>query len=115
MALTKAQIRDRAGEALGFNPIRQSLESNVATRIEQSYDEVYAMLKEEGLATWASTGSVPNEIVPYVVNLVADGCISLGASAEKIQVIKSEKQLAMPMIRRYVTPAYQSQEDQKDY
>lgn len=115
MALTKAQIRDRAAEMLGYNPIRQPLESNIATRIEQAYDEVYAMLKNEGVAIWASTASVPNEIVPYMIVLVANGSLSLGVSAERYQLIKGELPNALPMIRKYTAPHYASQEDAKDY
>ncbi len=115
MAFTKAQIRDRASEMLGFNPTRQTLESNISTRIEESYDEVYEMLKDDGLAIWASTGSVPTVLVPFVSALVAQGCISLGTSNERIQLVESKAATAKKMIMRYTTPHYQSQEDAKDY
>lgn len=75
MALTKAQIRDRAAEELGILPIGQTLQAQDDARITQAYNEVYADLKGEGLATWASTASVPDECVPHVVMLVAHSLV----------------------------------------
>lgn len=115
MSLTKAQVRDRASELLGFNPIRQPLDSNIASRIEQSYDIVYALLKNEGVAVWASTEGVPDEVAPFVIDLVAFDSLSLGTSSERIQIISAKLPAALPSIRKYTTPHYQSQEDEKDY
>ena len=115
MALTKQQIRDRSAEMLGFNPIRQPLESNIASRIEQAYDEIYEILKEEGLAIWGSSGNVPNKLAPFVIYLVAQNCISLGTTPERISIINIGAQEATSNIRRYVTPDYASQEEAKDY
>lgn len=96
---------------LGFNPVRQPLESNIAMRIEQSYDIIYAKLKSEGLAIWASTGQVPSEVADNVSALVAYDSISLGTSKERTSVIAAKYSDAMPMIRKFVAPHYQSQRD----
>ncbi len=88
---TKADIRQRVGEDLGLVPMGQALESQHATRIDTAYDEVYARLKEEGLATWASTGSVPDKLVPYVALLIEEKLlISYSVPDARYQRIKAE-------------------------
>lgn len=72
MALTKAEIRDRIAQEVGILQIGQSLEDTDKVRIEQGYDEVYADLKRNNLNFWSSTGSIPNQFVPYVIALVAE-------------------------------------------
>ena len=75
MALTKAEIRDRvASDYLGILRLGQSLQAQDATRIEQGYDEVYAYLKDKGLASWSSTATVPVEVTPYLTAMIAKNC-----------------------------------------
>lgn len=85
MSLTKAQIRDRvASDYLGILQLNDSLQDQDKTRIEQGYDEVYQYLKTKGLATWASTASVPNDIAPYMIIMVAENCrTTYGLSKER--------------------------------
>lgn len=70
MAKTKAQIRDRALQMLGKLAIGQTATGQMATDIESAYDQVYAVLKAKGLATWLGA-SVPDEFVEDVATLVA--------------------------------------------
>ena len=69
---TKAQLIQEVGEDLGLVPINQALEAQDYTRIQDAYEETYARLKVHGLATWASTGDIPDTAVPYVTTLVLD-------------------------------------------
>lgn len=67
---TPAQVRQRVGEDLGLVPVGQDLESQDQARIDATYTEVYEYLKEKGLASWASTGDVPDRVVPYLALLM---------------------------------------------
>ncbi len=120
MPLTKAQTRDRAATELGIKRLNQPLTDKDKTRIESAYDEVYGYLKKEGLATWASTGSVPNDIAPYVVLLVALNCTetySIPDSRMQRLVAKAgiDGNLALREIRKLVTPEYVSLDSPTDF
>lgn len=120
MAKTKSEIRDRAATELGRLKLGQALQYQDATRIEAAYDEVYEDLKSEGLNTWASTGSVPDELVPFVSGLVALRCTNTyGVSQERFQRIVSVTGLdgnqAKREIRRLVHPPYESMEEPTDF
>ena len=113
---TKAQVRDRAAADLGILRLNQSLQSQDTTRIEAAYDEVYAQLKKDGLAVWASTAAVPDEITPHMAALVADNCLgTYGVSPERFQRIKSASLGAKREIRALVAPDYVSQDEATDY
>lgn len=75
MAKSKQQVRNRAGsDYLGILRLGQTLQPQDDDRISDAYNEVYEQLKKDGLATWASTASVPAAIVPHMVVLVAQQC-----------------------------------------
>jgi len=117
---TKAEVRNQALELLGVLRLGQSAQSQDATTIETAYDEIYADLKKDGLATWASTAEVPAELVPHVVHLVAlSRANRYGISNDRYQRIlleagengwKSKRE-----IRRLVTPDYESLDEPTDY
>ncbi len=117
MALTKSEIRDRtASDYLGILTLGQALQDQDKERIEEAYDEVYEYLKEKKLATWASTASVPTNLVPHVVVMVADNCHqTYGVSPERLSRIQRDFVRAEPKIRDLVLPEYISQEEPKDY
>lgn len=117
MALTKAEIRDRvASDYLGILPLGQALQEQDKVRIEQGYDEVYEYLKEKKLATWASTASVPTNLVPHVTAMVADNCHKpYGVDQNRLLRIQTAFIRAEPKIRELVLPEYVSQEEPKDY
>lgn len=62
---TKQEIRQMVGEDLSIVPIGQDLEAQDQAKIDTVYDQVYLRLKRKGLASWASTDEVPDELVPY--------------------------------------------------
>lgn len=117
MALTKAEIRDRvATDYLGILQLNQSLQDQDKTRIEQGYDEVYEYLKTKGLATWASTASVPNDLAPYMIIMVAENCrTTYSLSKEKEVRIIGKFVNAENKLRELVSLDQPLGEDPKNY
>lgn len=116
MALTKTQIVERAAYELGILRLNQSLQSQDQTRLEQAYDEVYADLKEDGVATWASTASVPTDVVPHIVAMVAFNAVdTYGVSNDRYQRIAGKASVAKKKIDSLQVPAYVSQEEPTDF
>lgn len=70
MAQTKAQIRNRALRKIGKLAIGQTAEAELASDMEDAYDQVYARLKSRGLITFLSS-SVPDEFVEDMVAITA--------------------------------------------
>ena len=121
MAKTKAEVRNRAAsDYLGILRLGQSLQSQDDTRISDAYDEVYEQLKKDGLATWASTASVPAAIVPHMVVLVAQQCQGTYGLSPARQVLilntagdNGEK--AKTEIRKLASQDYASQDEPVDF
>ncbi len=117
---TKQEIRNQALQMLGVLRVGQSAQTQDATEIETAYDEVYADLKDEGLATWAAADEAPDTITPYMAGLVAlSRNVTYGISAERYQRIialtGTDGSLAYREIRKIVTPDYQSLDEPTDY
>lgn len=113
---TKAELRDRAANDLGILRLGQSLQDQDKVRIEKAYDEVYAQLKEDGLATWASTGESPDFLTPHIASMMADNCLGVySVSDKRYQRIKLAEANAKREIRKFATADYVSQEEAVDY
>lgn len=117
---TKAEVRDRTGNELGILPLGQPLKAQDVTRIESAYDEVYAELKKEGLATWTSTAAIPDELVRFVVTLMADNCLNTySVPVERFNRIKTDSgengERAKREIRKFIEPFYVSTDEPTDY
>lgn len=113
---TVAETRQDALELLGAVEIGQSAESQHDARISAAYNEVYEDLKDEGIATWAVAGTVPNKIKPHLVALMAWNAIdSFGVSDSRYQRISVKASQAKREIRKLVTPRYESQAEPDDY
>jgi hypothetical protein len=113
---TKAQIRQRVGEDLGIVPIGQDLESHDVNRIDATFDEVYSRLKEKGLATWASTASIPTEVVPYYALMMEEKLLtSYSVPESRFLRIKNEAGKdgddALNNISELITPEYESTDE----
>ncbi len=109
---TADEVRDRAASDLGLLRLGQALQAQDSTRIEAGYAEIYARLKKDGLATWASDADVPDELVQFVVSLVAENCLgTYGVSKDRFERIKLAAVTALKDIRRYITPDYVSQDE----
>lgn len=111
---------NRAANALGLRRLNQAIAAEHSTRIGEAYDEVYGQLKDEGLATWASTGSVPDAIVPHVSALMAANCLdSYGVSEERFARITNaagpDGETAKMNIRMHVNPSTVSPDNPTDF
>jgi len=69
---TNAQIRETAAENLGILGEGEVLPSYETGDLNQAITEVYSMLRQLNLVTWASTDSVPDEYAAPFAMLVAD-------------------------------------------
>ena len=117
MAVTKSEIRDRvASDYLGILQLGQSLQSQDDTRITQAYNEIYEYLKTKGIASWSSTGSVPNDLAPYMTALIAKNCyMTYGVSRDRAARILTDASTAEQTIRELVTVDGVSAEDPTNY
>lgn len=113
---TIAEVRDRAANDLGLLRVGQSLQAQDNTRITAAYNEVYAHLKNDGLATWTSTGDIPTELVPHVVAYVAQNCLNTySVSLDRYQRILNSVVIATKELPKLVTKHYVSQEEATDF
>lgn len=70
MATTTEQVRQQVGEELGLVPVGQTLESQDQSRIDNTYAQAYAYLKEKGIVGWAAAGDIPDKYIPYLTLLM---------------------------------------------
>lgn len=117
---TKAEVRQRVGEDLGLVPVGQALESQDQTRIDATYGEVYARLAEKGLAAWASTGEVPERLVPNVCLMMEEKLLtSYSVPESRYLRIKQDAgedgKLALARLAELVVQEYESLDGVADY
>lgn len=104
------------GTDLGLLRLGQSLQNQDDVRITAAIDECYADLKEEGLATWASTAAYPANVVPHVVALAAMNCAeSYGVSDSRFTRIQVKAAVAKREIRKMVAPSWESLEEPENF
>lgn len=116
MSKTKAEIRDDVAVELGIKRINAVLQNEHVVKIEQTYDEVYAELKEDGLANWALAGEVPNQYVQSMKMLIADRLLNAyGVSNERYTRITEKASTAYENMQKYAENLTVSTEDVKDY
>ena len=113
---TVAEVKDGALELLGVKAIGQTAKNKDTVRATKAYNEVYANLKTEGLAIWASTAAVPDDVAPHLEALMAfNAADAYGISGERYQRIIFRAQNAFPEIRIAVTPKFESLEEPDDF
>ena len=117
---TKAEVRQQVGEDLGLVPIGQTLESQDRLRIDAAYTQTFERLKEKGLAAWASTGTIPDRLVPYLCLLMEQRLlISYSVPESRYVRINSEcgpdGDQAMKKIAELIVQEYVSTDDAADY
>lgn len=111
MAVTRAEIANRALREAGILAYGQTATSNLTDAALQGYDEVYANLEELGIVDWGSTASVPNQYVPWVVALVAfNKANEWGISNDRYTRIAQVASVAERSIRRVFEQGYTSTE-----
>lgn len=115
---TKAELRNQVLEYLGKKRIGQGVSNELKIDIEQAIDEVYAELKSESLATWSSTGAIPNDVLHSVKLLVAlkrSSGLPVDRYTRLINDAGQDGYIAKRNIRAIVSPAYQSSEKPTDF
>jgi len=111
-----AAVKKRALQLLGVSSINQGAQSQDNTRIGAAYTEVYADLKKEGLATWATAGTIPDELVPHLVALMAFNAVDeYGVSTARYQRILAQSARAKREIRALTTNDYESLDEPEDF
>jgi hypothetical protein len=117
---SKAEAKQFAAEMLRLVPVGQSLQPHHDTRMGEAYDEVYAMLQVKQLATWDSSGEMPDEITPHFVVLMAYNKRNIvGISDTLYQRIQVDAgrdgETAVRHIRNAITPSYSTEDEATDY
>jgi hypothetical protein len=113
---TVSAVVDRAANDLGLLKLGQTLQAQDSTRITSAYNEVYAQLKKDGLATWTSTGDIPADLVQHVVTLVADNCVNTyGVSDSRYKRLKMDVPAARREIRKLTAPNYVSMDNAQEF
>lgn len=111
---TVNEVKNRALEELGKLRKGQSAKPADSTDVQNSYNEVYAVLKQLGVATWTSTAAIPAEVTPHVVALVAFNRAT-GVSAQRYARLQGLASVAIPGIRALTTPPHESLTDPDDF
>lgn len=113
---TVAETKHKAGRMLGVVRMLQSLKPDHDALLQEAYTQAYADLKEEGYATWTSTGAVPDPVMPHLAALMAFSCTTdIGVSGERYAAILANRNVAKPEIKRLVTAAHETVEEPTDY
>lgn len=117
---TKAEVRQRVGEDLGIVPIGQGLEAQDQARIDETYAEVYAWVKDKGLALWPSAGPVPDRCVPSFCLLMASRLlISFSVPESRYVRIANEAgpngSTALMALAAQTVQEYESHNDPEDF
>lgn len=107
MAVTRAEIANRALRRCGILPFGQATDSNRTNAALQAYDEVYAYLDELGVVDWGSTASIPNEYSFWIVALTAYNlCDDIAVPDSRYMRISRDATVAEANIRRVYSGAY---------
>lgn len=117
---TKEEVRQRVGEDLGLVPIGQALESQDDARIEATYNEMYARVKEKGLASWTAAGDVPDRVMPYFCLLIEEKLLTSYSVPESRNIrIKNDAgedgEKAMLALAEMTIQEYESTDEPQDF
>ena len=115
---TLDQVRNTAAGLLGKHRLGQAINNDIKTRLDRAYAEVYAELKDKRLAIWSSaTGTViPDGVSPHVSAMMAFNAMSdVGVSQVREQRIIDKMGLALPRIKAFVTPDYESLSEPENF
>lgn len=113
---TVAKVHDGTMELLGVLELGKTISTTDTARMTRAYDQVFADLKKEGLANWASAGPVEDDIVPHLEALMAINAIdSYYVPTERYNRIVSKSRIAKREMRRLTIPDYESLDEPVDY
>jgi hypothetical protein len=113
---TVAETRHKAGRMLGIVAYGQALPANHDLLLTEAYTQIYNSLKAEGNAIWASTGAVPDGVMPHVAAMMAlQVAPDIGVSSERYQIIRLAAQAAPTEIRRLTVLPFAADDLPVDY
>ena len=113
---TETEVRTGALRMLGVVDIGDSAGATDDTYMTQKYAEVYAMLKDKGLAYWASGSTVPDKFSPHVQALMAFfSTEDYSISGERLQRINAKASVAFREIKSLGKPEHESIDDPTNY
>jgi len=117
---SQADIIQRVAEDLGITAIGQAIEAQDNTRLTATYNEVYAKLKEKGLATWAAAAAVPTALVPFFALMMEQKLLtSYSVPDSRYQRIMMEAGQdgvhALLKMTELVVPEYDDNADEGDF
>lgn len=114
--MTLDQLKFDTLELLGISQEGVSMTANHSTRMGRSYDQVFAELKKDGIATWIAAGPIPDEVAMHVKALMAfEAADAFYVSGNRYNRIVAKEKVARREIRRLVTPDYESLDEPKDF
>ena len=117
---TVAEVRQRVGEDLGLVPIGQDLESQDQLRIDATYTEQYARLKDRGLALWPESGPVPDKLAEsFCLLMEVKLLVSYSVPESRYLRITTQAgpdgQLALAAIAGEAVEEYESHDEPTDF
>lgn len=68
---TKAEVRNKALRKIGVLEAGKTADTDDATDVDATYDEIYAYLAQDKAVTWDSDEEVPNNAVRPMVAILA--------------------------------------------
>lgn len=115
---TLADVRNMSAGLLGRRRLGQAINDSIKTRLDQSYDYVYADLKDQRIAVWSSASGtdIPDAVAPHVAAMMAfDASSDIGVDQAHMQRILIKYNMALPAIKRFAKPDYESLDGPEDF
>lgn len=113
---TVSAVYDGTLELLGVVALGSTPSTKNTARMTRAYNQIFSELKETGLATWASAGTVPDEFVPHLEALMAfNACDTYSVSPARYERIVRKESVARREIRRLSIPDYESLDEPVDF
>jgi hypothetical protein len=113
---TETEVRAGALRMLGILDVGDTAGATDDIYMTQKYAETYAMLKEKGLAYWASGSTVPDKFSPHVQALLAFfSTEDYSISGERLQRINAKASIAFREIKSLGKPEHESTDNPTDF
>lgn len=113
---TVAEVLQISGEELGCVAKGDTLSSDDNAILTATYNQVYAAAKKDGMATWAIDGTVPDEVVPFLANIISNRLINkYRPPSEVYNMIVSSYKASVRDFKKYTSPSYVSLEEVEDF
>lgn len=111
---TVTEVKQKAAAKLGFKQ-GEDLPSSLNEDLQAAYDETYEELEELDLVTWSQTGTVPDKASDYIADMMAWKRGDVYATPEIMQNVAARYVIALPNIKRVLTPRYRSTSEKEDF